>query len=364
MGNISNILLRRFIKSNRLFYKLIPIRTLWKPRGFAVAITTRCNLRCKMCARTINNIKGDDMKFEVFEKISESFKEGMEVNFCGLGETLLHPDFFKMLDICKKKKVKFGFTTNGTLLTEDVCRRLFEYVQFNSVVISVDGVEKYWDVRKGDVNVVLRNIKGFSRMGKSFGRKVPIYINFMGLCSNITDLPILIDELKDDIDVIGILHPIIYSQDMVGEHLNNCQEKSSAIFVVAKNMCEKYGIDFLDRKFGVRKGRGCLTPFFKPYINIKGDVYPCTIIGCESDYTEIVNVFIDGKKIELIPKYYNFGNIMQDDFYDIWNNEKFMNFRKMLLKAIQSNEGYVQVLDTYNRGDYCRVCPYRWDCAC
>jgi hypothetical protein len=38
--------------------------------------------------------------------------------------------------------------------------------------------------------------------------------------SNIDDLPELIRILDQSVDVVEVIHPIIYSQEMVPEHLN------------------------------------------------------------------------------------------------------------------------------------------------
>ena len=74
---------------------------------------------------------------------------------------------------------------------------------------------------------------------------------------------------------------------------------------------------------------GCSMPWTNPYITYDGDVLPCCFIPQE----------LEGRKREENIM----GNIFEEDFKIIWNNEKFTTFRKRM--------------KTPNPPLSCKICP-------
>ncbi len=78
-------------------------------------ISNICNLQCSFCHET--GIKKEIMNLVEFENILQQvvpFTEKIYLHL--LGEPLAHPQFLKILDICKKHKAKIDLTTNGVLI--------------------------------------------------------------------------------------------------------------------------------------------------------------------------------------------------------------------------------------------------------
>ena len=73
-----------------------------------IAITGKCNFSCKYCNR-FNADVDINLLNEYLTKITQ-FKH---IQITG-GEPTVHPDFFKIMKVCRAKTVKLGLSTNGT----------------------------------------------------------------------------------------------------------------------------------------------------------------------------------------------------------------------------------------------------------
>jgi len=363
--------IRRMLKESPLFYRLLPSYVPWEPVGFSFVVTTFCNLKCKMCARTINGIKPTHMKKEVFLKASKYFKN-KEVSFCGLGETLLHPKIFDFLKIATSKNAKISFTTNAMLLKEDTSKKLLRY-NVDSMFISIDGVDgTYNKIRSGgDFNTVIENIKKLSELKKERGVNKPLlYISFVGMKSNIEDFPKLIEILGPHIDYIEILHPIVYTKKLLNQHLNKSIKLAKKVYRESERLASKYNINLGLRPLQPHP-RGCLEPWTKPHLGIDGKVYPCTLIG-GNDGVKFLKEYYEDFTTTLNLDDFVLGNIMEQDFYEIWNNEKYKKLRKALkriflenMKRKWTNKSYVKMLKKVGPSIFfCDFCTYRWDCSC
>jgi radical SAM protein with 4Fe4S-binding SPASM domain len=97
-------------------------------------ITGKCNMKCDHC-RAWKEPKGH-MKMEVIEKILDFAvpESRHEIRFTiSGGEPLLHPHFFDILKLIKKKINQYGkrldhavITTNGSLLTSEIIKKIEE----------------------------------------------------------------------------------------------------------------------------------------------------------------------------------------------------------------------------------------------
>lgn len=147
-----------------LSYLLGLEKNLGKPRYLLLELSNRCNLRCIMCERKNMKREQGDMKFELFKKIIDQSKKTTElVDFSFWGEPTLNKDFFKMVDYCKKNKVKTLVSTNFSRLTKKQIELLAIYTP-DLLTISFDGINKntYEKIRKGSYyKKTLKNIDYF-----------------------------------------------------------------------------------------------------------------------------------------------------------------------------------------------------------
>ncbi|MBU0673507.1 MAG: radical SAM protein [Proteobacteria bacterium] len=112
----------------------LPILLFW--------VTDRCNLRCRMC--------GDQWRVELqhdrspltmpeISRVIDSARrlKTLIISLTG-GEPLLHPGIFDILDLIRNAGISANMCTNGTLLTEDLVKRLAR-TSLKSISVSLDG---------------------------------------------------------------------------------------------------------------------------------------------------------------------------------------------------------------------------------
>lgn len=323
-----------------------------------------------MCSRTIHGIENMHMSKDLFLKAAMYFNN-KTVSILGAGEPFLHPDIFEFIQICQSRNSIVNLVTNGTLLSEDKAKRLLQYPNIRSVTFSIDGVyDNYNKIRvNGDFQTVVNNFKRISELRN--GAKRPLLsVNFVGMRSNIDDFPELIKILGAYADTIELSHPINFSHDMATEHLNNNIEYAETVFNESVKIAQEYNTKLILRRLKPYGG-GCIEPWTAPYIGIKGDVYACCMIG-GNDPLETVTAFYDDASIVCDRAGNSLGNIMDTDFDQIWNSDKLRQFRKALskvnviyLKKKYEGDIYVEMLRKWTSSIfYCKLCPYRWNCAC
>ncbi|MBE6049005.1 MAG: radical SAM protein [Clostridium sp.] len=118
-------------------------------------ITHKCNLRCLHCYQ--EDYKSD-LNFEEIKKVFLDYLDYIEehnfrghINITG-GEPFLHPDFFKVISMFEENNITFGILTNGTLLNEEMVKKLKQFKKLSFVQISLDGTRKMHDEIRGKGN--------------------------------------------------------------------------------------------------------------------------------------------------------------------------------------------------------------------
>lgn len=114
------------------------------PSKLFLEVTTRCNLRCKMCVKQScdNGIASGDMSDATFEKLKPAIPCFDEVIISGIGEPLLHHRLEAF--ICDIKEALpssglIGLQTNGTMLNRRRIESLLS-ADLDTICISVDAV--------------------------------------------------------------------------------------------------------------------------------------------------------------------------------------------------------------------------------
>lgn len=131
-------------------------------------ITHKCNLRCIHCYQEdySNDLNFDQIKKIFFDYIdylkANNFKG--HINITG-GEPFLHPDFFNIISLFEKNNITFGILTNGTLLDENMVKRLSQYNNLSFLQISLDGTKRMHDSIRGKGNFK-KSINGIRLLNK------------------------------------------------------------------------------------------------------------------------------------------------------------------------------------------------------
>jgi len=137
------------------------------PMMIVLSFSYVCNALCPNCPYTNSSIRSDykDAKYmneETFKKIAdEAGKYGAWLRISGGGEPLMHPQFLELMTYAKEKGCKLGIINNGSLMTVEMAKKLFE-IDAEMLEFSVDAADKqtYDIVRKGlSFDTLLENMK-------------------------------------------------------------------------------------------------------------------------------------------------------------------------------------------------------------
>ena len=127
------------------------------PAFFFISITSRCNLRCQGCWVATDG-QPHELSIETCRNIINSCRKQGSYFFGILGgEPLLHKGLFDL--IAEFPDCYFLLFTNGTLITGDIAARMRELGNV-SPLISVEGLAKVSDIRRGGTDVFKRTMEG------------------------------------------------------------------------------------------------------------------------------------------------------------------------------------------------------------
>lgn len=219
------------------------------PENLLIETTTRCNLRCKQCARLVNKYALADMEMAIFNRLMPLFPHVREVALYGHGETFLHKRFFEMLEVLKKHNIFVYVTTNGTLLTEEVAERLVD-LKLDRLSFSLDAAtpQLFHEIRRGaDFEAILENIRRLNRIKKRLHRddKPVLSIMYCAMKSNIQELPKLV-RLADQLNMthgIAVMNIEEY-EGAAGEGLLHHPELAQGYLNEANMLAQKLALPF------------------------------------------------------------------------------------------------------------------------
>lgn len=124
-------------------------------------VSSHCNFRCTMCLMNeIGDHRPANMSFYDFKQSIDSQKGLVEVKLQGMGEPLLNPDFFKMVEYATANHIWVRTTTNASLLhLNDNYKKMID-AGIGEIQISIDGATKetFENIRIGsDFDLVVNN---------------------------------------------------------------------------------------------------------------------------------------------------------------------------------------------------------------
>ena len=114
-----------------------------RPKSVDVAITGRCNLKCRYCFYADEMAALNDLSTErwlgVFDELGALAVQRVTISG---GEAFTRPDLFELIDSVIDNKMRYSLLTNGTLITEKTIAA-FEQgkrrLRLDSIQVSIDG---------------------------------------------------------------------------------------------------------------------------------------------------------------------------------------------------------------------------------
>jgi len=299
-------------KTKPLICKSWPATVMSEPSG-------NCNLKCKMCVRSaINYRKQGDIDFNEWVKVMDNeFPFWHFHGFIGIGEPLYHKNFVDMIEYLDNRNIWKFVVTNSTLLTDNTIDGLITH-NLNRIFLSVDAATKKTleKIREGlHYESTMSKIQNLVEQVKKRKSELEIILQSVCLKENAIELPELINlayklgikevrfqdiELKFDVGWSTKEHSLRGNRNYFQKYIDESIKKA-----------KKFGIELklynMNDYTNIRKN--CFAPWNQVYIRWNGLITPC----CTT----------------LIDKTYFYGNIFEEHFKDMWNNEKAQNFRAM-----------------------------------
>ncbi|MEX0568804.1 MAG: radical SAM protein, partial [Candidatus Njordarchaeota archaeon] len=317
-------------------FKLFGIRTPFTSGAPILVVwdfTYRCNLRCKHCYANAGTNFSEMTKEEKLRALDILVDAGVAMLALSGGEPLLGVGFWDVLNTAHDYGLYLSIATNGTLITEEVAERLaksgLEYAQ-----VSLDSPDpEFHDTFRGVPGAWSRAIKGIRNL-KKYGIMVEISMTITK--QNYRSIPRMIefvrDSLKADLFMAFNFVPTGRGKNIISWDLSPEKRWEALTFlsstlyngfaaastapqyaIVAFEYGQKIGenpkiaghfytIDMRSNRFGsmLEFLGGCGAGRVYLALEPNGDIYPCVFLR---------------KKI---------GNILQDDFEELWKNNQFL----------------------------------------
>lgn len=311
------------------------------PHCVFIEVTNHCNLLCETCPRTfVTYEEPKTLNWENFLKIADQFPDMERAVLHGIGEPLINKELPRMIAHLKGRGVYVLFNTNATLLTPDWSRKLIDS-GLDEMRCSLDAADPrtYAHIRGAPLlHKIVSNLTEFMRIQKEIGAATPRASIWMtGMKENVHELP----ELLHLAAKMGV--PEVYLQRMVyyyesdeapgmmdsGHGLfDQFDEQVERIIAECETLAAELGLRF--RAAGATSPRqsleahmkrdrqpwkACMRPWTTAYITANGNALPCCISPfATADY--------DSLKL---------GNLFERPFVEIWNNERYQEWREKLL---------------------------------
>ncbi|KPA16300.1 radical SAM protein [Candidatus Magnetomorum sp. HK-1] len=324
---------------------LKPLNTIPPPLQLNIEITNACNYDCLTCCRKEKLIEGKvtfiDQKIlhKNIEQINPEY-----VSIAGMGEPFLHPKIFDFLNFFMENRIKTSITTNGSTLSSyannivDSCLKV--------VTISIDSAisETYIKIRGKDyLSLIIEGIQKINKIKKQKKKQFPqLSIHFVIQKNNYKEVDDIYEFAKQlNIKMLYYVPVEIIPGSKVDKEkhynidynwlinkLTEIRHKSYRDNINTNLEIWERDKTYLYYKYNQNDinaspimNRPCVRLWISTYIDVKGNVYPCCI-----------PVFFPKNEK------YIMGNINEFSFKEIWNNKRYIAFRKNIRSGKKSFE--------------------------
>ena len=312
-----------------------------RPRVIFIEVTNHCNLLCETCPRTfVSYEEPKTLAWADFLRIVEQFPDMQRAVLHGIGEPLINYDLPRMIEYLKARGVTVLFNTNATLLNETWSRKLIAS-GLDEMRCSLDGADPqtYAAIRGAPLlHKIVYNLREFTRLQRELGADRPrVSIWMTGMRENIRELPDLM-RLAAHMGVAEVyVQRMVYPLDTAeppgmfgpGHALfDDFDQMADEAIAAAEQIGRELGVTLrasgatdprrsleAAHKPDPRPWAACLRPWTTAYVTANGNCLPCCISPfATSDYDSL-----------------KMGNLFEQDFAQIWNDERYQQWRLQLL---------------------------------
>jgi len=318
--------IRKLIRYIRTHRRLPTLRAFQRRRRVKMSLpdtlqiepTVLCNFKCKHCPNSEINLKDKSkarhIELSLFKKIVDEVPTLKEIKLQGLGEPLLCPQLKEMMAYGHSKGIQFNIISNGTLVSS----KLEEIMPFlTRFVISFDTL----DQQKADKNKLGLNVercksdvREMVHLMQKVNPQCTVGITTVVTQESLDEIPEIMHFANEmGVDYAGFVAVENWSTPKEFSYSESCEYVAEARKVVSMDkiraLYDERGYTFQlgIQDFSPRKSN-CYWMFDSAYITYDGYMTPCCLRP---------NHWV-----------YNFGNVKESHFKDIWNGEKAREFRR------------------------------------
>ena len=299
-------------------------------RNLFLELTEQCNEHCLHCGSRCEASASPQVPTEKLLEVLSEVKEQLGIDRTMLcitgGEPLLRRDFFDLMNAAAELGYRWGMTTNGTLITPEIARRLAD-AGMRTVSVSIDGLPATHDKfrsRPGSYDEAMRGVRNLIDVGAFSHVQVTTVVHawnireLEGMFSAFDDVPIDSWRLAA-IEPMGraLDHPeLMLSREEHRQLLDFIRAKREEGWPLTYGCCHFLGIDY-ERE--VRDAYFlCTAGIYTASIMANGNIGTCLDVD---------------RRPETIC-----GNVYQDDFVDVWLN-RFGFLRRELAELDEGCKG-------------------------
>jgi MoaA/NifB/PqqE/SkfB family radical SAM enzyme len=282
------------------------------PNHLILHLGTVCNYKCIFCNNPRLSAHAP-VSLESINRYESLFNIVDLVDISGYGEAICNPDFRRIVAMLTEKKKRFSFSTNGFGLTKEIITLLHQST-LSRINVSINSLDEaiYSELCGGSGNLpaVLENLEALRQ-----GRKFELTISMVVTSKNIHEMPAFVRFGADkDVDEVRLLAMTPHVSYASGLEITGTVE-DQRYFLEAQQLASWLGMKISGLSFDppeVVKQRlvTCRAPWTQIVIGPNGEVTPC----CWKCHTIM-------------------GNVLQEDWRDIWNNEKYRDMRDCISRG-------------------------------
>jgi radical SAM protein with 4Fe4S-binding SPASM domain len=203
------------------------------PIEITLESTSKCNLSCPMCPRHIYTFDNENMDLDLYRRIVADCRDYVEFIWpYGIGEPLMHPRIFDMIQITREAGIRTGLSTNATLMDSERAERLLDS-GLDYLIIAFDGASKetYEEYRLGATfERTIENIVAFLEKKRERGSPVHVVVQMVVLKDNVIEIPEYrklwsipgVDEIRFKRDEIRIEGTAVPGEALPGQRRHPC----------------------------------------------------------------------------------------------------------------------------------------------
>ena len=310
---------------------------MFPPTFAQIEPSGECNLRCPLCLQPYRrdrpNTEGARafMTLDMFTGLVKQLEGTKELHLQGLGEPLLNPDFFEMVEIASSLGMNVTTSSNLSILSENLARKCVTS-GLSCIHISLDGATAatYERMRIGGCfDTVTENLGVLLRTKRENQGPLPrLRLTTVLTRTNLHEIPLLVELAAhyemEEVFVQGLCHALgdsglsaqyqslrvrMQEQDYLHEPHGRIEEFLLDAVARARSLGVELRLPpFRHRPNGLQAS--CEWPQNGIYITYQGHVTPCCMVPTSD-------------RIML-------GNAASDSLDEIWNGEPYQEFRRKL----------------------------------